>query len=93
MSYEPKVSRRAGGDWLVVETDNGGRLYLEEPDDDGVGVVEIVNAGVPTDGTSGTGAGYAQTGSRCIDKTNGKIYVNENTAASPLWTVLGTQTT
>jgi len=56
-------------------------------------VVIITNAGGPTDGTSGTGAGFAGPGSLCIDYTNAVVYVNTNTKASPLWTVVGAQTT
>jgi hypothetical protein len=49
-------------------------------------LVIISNAGVPTDGTSGTGAGVAQPGSLCIDTTNFDIYMNTGTQASPTWT-------
>lgn len=44
----------------------------------------ILNAGVPTDGTSGTGLGAAK-GSLLIDTTNANLYINANTAASPTW--------
>ena len=50
------------------------------------------NAGVPDDGTSGTGAGIAGPGSLCSDITNSKLYINTNTKASPTWVVVGTQT-
>ncbi|KKL97623.1 hypothetical protein LCGC14_1832620 [marine sediment metagenome] len=43
-------------------------------------------AGAPTDGTSGTGAGWAGIGSILSDRTNGALYVNSNTKASPTWT-------
>jgi len=43
------------------------------------------NAGVPSDGTSGTGAGWAGPGSLCLDRTNGELYTNQNTKASPTW--------
>lgn len=43
------------------------------------------NAGAPSDGTSGTFAGFAGPGSLCIDVTNGAIYINTNTKASPTW--------
>lgn len=46
------------------------------------------NAGVPS-GT--TGQGFAGKGSLCVDSTNGKLYVNTGTAASPSWTVAGLQ--
>lgn len=49
--------------------------------------------GAPTDGTSGTGAGTAAIGAVYTDYTNGKLYINTNTKASPLWTVVGSQTT
>lgn len=52
----------------------------------------ISNAGVPSNGTSGTGAGYAGPGSLCSDSTNAKLYINTGTKASPTWTVVGTQT-
>lgn len=42
-------------------------------------------AGVPTDGTSGTGAATHGKGSLYIDRTNGNIYINTNTLASPTW--------
>src|SRR5207244_2678288 len=46
------------------------------------------NAGAPTNGAAGTGAGHAQPGSLCIDITNGKAYVNTGTKASPTWVEL-----
>lgn len=49
------------------------------------------NAGVPVNGTSGTGVGKAGNGSLCSDYTNGKLYINTGTMASPTWTVVGTQ--
>jgi hypothetical protein len=50
----------------------------------------MTNAGVPANGT--TGAGVAGKGSLCVDTTNGKLYINTNTLASPTWVVAGTQT-
>lgn len=44
----------------------------------------------PTNGTSGTGATVAGPGSLYI-RTNGSIYQNTNTKASPTWTLIGTQ--
>lgn len=41
--------------------------------------------GVPVNGTSGTGAGYAGKGSIVCNVTIGEWYVNYNTAASPSW--------
>lgn len=48
-------------------------------------------AGTPTDGTSGTGAGYGGPGSLCVDYTNKLLYMNEGTKASPAWSKVGTQ--
>lgn len=58
----------------------------------GDGVWLITKAGVPTDGTSGTGVGYAGPGSLVVDYTNAKLYINTGTAASPAYTVVGAQT-
>jgi hypothetical protein len=88
-THQPKVFREQGGDTFTVETDNGGKIFLDAAQ----AVAIVVKAGAPVDGTSGTGAGYAGPGSLCIDKTNAKLYINTNTAASPLWTVAGAQTT
>ena len=63
-----------------------GMLYA-----DNFGTDIITNAGVPVDGTSGTGAGFAGPASLCLDRTNGKAYINTGTRASPVWIVLGTQ--
>lgn len=52
----------------------------------------LTNAGAPTDGGSGTGAGWAGKGSICSDTTNGIAYINTGTAGSPTWTKIGTQT-
>lgn len=46
----------------------------------------FTNNGVPSDGVSGTGAGWAGPGSLCIDRANGELYTNTNTKASPTWT-------
>lgn len=48
----------------------------------------MVGSGAPTDGTSGTGAGYAGPGSLYIDYTASTVdnlYSNEGTKASPDW--------
>ena len=50
------------------------------------------NAGVPTDGASGTYATIAAKGDLLIDTTNGTIYQNTNTLASPTWTQLTAST-
>lgn len=47
-------------------------------------------AGAPTDGTSGTLVGVAGPGALLM-RTNGTLYVNSNTKASPAWTVLSAQ--
>jgi len=46
-------------------------------------VVDLVGAGVPTDGT--TGAGVAGKGARYTDVTNSNLYINAGTKASPVW--------
>lgn len=51
-------------------------------------ILDIVNAGVPTAGTSGTGAGFCGPGSRCIDYSNSNIYINTGTRLSPTWTLV-----
>lgn len=47
------------------------------------------NAGAPTDGV--TFANRAAIGALLVDTTNGKLYINTGTQASPTWTVVGTQ--
>ena len=59
----------------------------------GTTVMLFGNDGAPTDGTSGTKVGRANPGSLCIDVTNAVLYQNTNTKASPLWTLVGIQTT
>lgn len=49
------------------------------------GLYELTGSGAPTDGTSGTGAGFAGPGSRYTDYTNAKMYINGGTKASPAW--------
>lgn len=49
------------------------------------GVGPFEGAGVPTDGTSGTQAGYAKKSATYHDTTNGNVYVNAGTLASPVW--------
>ena len=51
----------------------------------GSDILFATTAGAPTDGTSGTGAGTHGKGSLCVDRTNGKLYINGNTKASPTW--------
>lgn len=56
----------------------------------GLATVLISGAGAPTNGT--TGANVAGPGSLYTDITNGVLYINTNTKASPTWTKVGTQT-
>lgn len=53
------------------------------------GVFQTASAGVPVNGTSGTGAGVLGPGSTYINTTNGVMYFNSGTTASPVWTALG----
>jgi hypothetical protein len=46
----------------------------------------LQNAGAPTSGGAGTFAGVALKGWLCLDTTNGAIYLNTGTKASPTWT-------
>lgn len=48
----------------------------------------IAIAGAPTSGAAGTGAGSAQPGALLVDTTNGDLYINTNTSASPSWSLL-----
>jgi hypothetical protein len=48
-----------------------------------------LNAGAPVSGT--TFAGTLQKGGLVIDTTNGKLYINTGTLATPTWTVVGSQ--
>lgn len=49
-------------------------------------------AGAPSSGANGTYAGKnAGPGALLNDITNGKLYENTGTAASPTWTVVGSQ--
>jgi len=59
-------------------------LAVAKADIHGTFQVSIMNgAGVPTDGA--TGATFAEKGSLYIDRTNGKLYINGGTLASPTW--------
>lgn len=57
----------------------------------GNNVVLISSNGVPVDGVSGTGVGFAGKGSLASDYVNGKLYINTGTITSPTWIVAGTQ--
>jgi hypothetical protein len=48
----------------------------------------LVNAGAPSNGTSGTGANLAGPGCLLIDSTNKNLYINTNTLASPTWSLV-----
>lgn len=58
---------------------------IQFPGFNATGVGVFSSAGVPVNGTSGTGAGNAGKGSLCVDTTNGDLYINQNTTASPTW--------
>ncbi len=49
-------------------------------------------SGTPTNGTSGTYAGIAGVGILLLDTTNGVLYQNKGTLASPTWAALTTAT-
>jgi hypothetical protein len=51
-----------------------------------------LNAGAPTNGTSGTLFGTAAVGALLVNTLTGKLYVNSGTVASPTWTLVGSQT-
>lgn len=57
----------------------------------GKGIWKFTGAAAPTAGVNGTGAGWAGPGSEYTDSVGKKLYINTNTAASPTWTVVGTQ--
>ncbi len=48
-------------------------------------VLPVVFPGTPVNGTSGTGAGRCGTGTPLFDVTNGILYMNTGTKASPVW--------
>jgi hypothetical protein len=52
----------------------------------GDGVWLFTNSTTPTDGASGTGAGWAGIGSICVAVDTGEIYTNTGTKAAPTWT-------
>tara|TARA_R110000824_G_scaffold4300_1_gene20598 strand:- start:8082 stop:9047 length:966 start_codon:yes stop_codon:yes gene_type:complete len=49
-------------------------------------VLNLVSSTMPISGADGDGAGFAGPGSTCTDNSTGIKYVNENTAALPVWT-------
>lgn len=48
----------------------------------------FAGAGAPTNGTSGTGVGKFDLGSMYQDSTNGNVWVNQGSKASPSWSLL-----
>ena len=81
-------------DALSLQVGSGGGITLTNADTlifaNDFSVLQ--KAGAPSNGTSGDGAGVASKGSLLSDITNGKLYINTGTKASPDWTVVGTQT-
>jgi hypothetical protein len=53
----------------------------------------LYNAGAPTSGATGTGYNYANIGALLVDTTNGILYQNRGTKASPGWAAVGLETT
>lgn len=49
------------------------------------GIFDLVGSGAPTNGTSGSGAGFAGMGSFYTDTVTGNCYINLGTMASPTW--------
>lgn len=49
---------------------------------------QMADPGAPTNGTSGTGAGFAGIGSTYVNQTTGAKYINTGTKASPTWSIL-----
>lgn len=56
-------------------------------------IVVLAGTADPTDGTSGTGLNVAAAGSLYVRQSgsDSKLFINTNTAASPTWTVVGSQ--
>lgn len=50
----------------------------------------LQGAGAPVDGT--TGDDVAGKGSLYIDRTNGKLYINNGVISNPTWVLVGSQT-
>lgn len=51
-------------------------------------VALLPGSGAPTNGTSGTGAGFAAPSSIYFDYTNGALYYNNGTLLSPVWSAV-----
>jgi hypothetical protein len=69
------------------------RIMDRLKDLDDYDLMPINGAGIPTDGTSGTGAGIAGPGCLYIDRTNAELYQNIGTLASPTWTLISNEGT
>lgn len=65
------------GAFTIFDTNNGERI-----------LPLLTNAGAPTSGTSGTFANVARKGWLLLDETNGALYQNTGTLASPTWTLI-----
>ncbi len=66
----------------------GGRPFIKPGLRFGNDLGIFQTTGAPTDGTSGTLVGVAGPGA-ILQRTNGSVYVNTNTKASPTWVSLG----
>lgn len=87
-AFKSRMARNVAGDGY----DYGMDLYdagfatilkalLRSPNE----VAVLEKAGAPVDGVAGTGAGFAGRGSLLVDYTNGTLYQNTGTKASPTW--------
>jgi hypothetical protein len=65
----------------MAGTHFSGPVFIDQANNVGI----QSGAGVPVDGTSGTGAGTLGPGSIYTDITNSKLYVQGGTLASPAW--------
>lgn len=61
--------------------------WLRKLSDNNIGI--FPSDGVPTNGTSGTGAGICGKGTLAVNINTGLFYANTGTKASPTWTGLG----
>ncbi len=83
-------TRARGGTSAATHAAGKAVTLIESPQPSlklGSDVVVLKFAGVPVAGTAGTGSNVAAKGSLCIDTTNGTLYQNTNTLASPTWTL------
>lgn len=78
-----------GLDLTSAGHDGYNALAILKADVRGTNDVCILNGdGVPVDGVSGTGAGFAGPGSIYVRTATGKLYLNGNTKASPTWKIV-----